>query len=287
MLEYLEKGPKEAVAAAAVARAALSDDHMKMLNLTHDWLHSLLPFCLMKIDRVINQTQPSRTRTATSNLSKNPFPKRFFSFYLFNRSLTSFHTTSLFGVSQVSFGLLNAGDLARALDRDAKMPRSRKLLAVPFVGKDVPSAAAEFAHPDVAIGLTVLAYRYEGLRWGDFQLVTKVDDETYQGASARYVFFNIFLFSSFLPRVIPVACFSSALAAASFYELLVFPIACLPPLLFLGAGPPLGRHERRSRHVPIFCAAAGLRQVCQVGRARRRPRAPHQPRGPAQRGMSY
>lgn len=52
VLEYLEKGPKEAMAAAAVARSALRDDHMKMLNLTHDWLNSLIPFCLMKIDRV-------------------------------------------------------------------------------------------------------------------------------------------------------------------------------------------------------------------------------------------
>lgn len=25
---------------------------MKMLNLSHDWLSSLLPFCLAKIDRV-------------------------------------------------------------------------------------------------------------------------------------------------------------------------------------------------------------------------------------------
>jgi hypothetical protein len=72
---------------------------------------------------------------------------------------------------KVSFGLLTASDLMRALERDPKMPRSRKLLAVPFVGKDVPSPASEFAHPDVVIGMSVLAYRYEGLRWSDFQLV--------------------------------------------------------------------------------------------------------------------
>ena len=28
----------------------------------------------------------------------------------------------------------------------------RQLLAIPFVGKDVPSQASEFAHPDVLIG---------------------------------------------------------------------------------------------------------------------------------------
>ena len=48
------------------------------------------------------------------------------------------------------------------------MPQARRLLAVPFVGKDTPSDAAQFAHPDVVIGLTILAYRYEGLRASDF-----------------------------------------------------------------------------------------------------------------------
>lgn len=44
------------------------------------------------------------------------------------------------------------------------MPRSRAKLAIPFISKDVPSPASEFAQPDIVIGLTVLAYRYEGLR---------------------------------------------------------------------------------------------------------------------------
>ena len=39
---------------------------------------------------------------------------------------------------------------------------------MPFVGKDVPSTAAEFSHPDALIGLTVLAYRHQGLRRADF-----------------------------------------------------------------------------------------------------------------------
>ena len=71
----------------------------------------------------------------------------------------------------MSFGLLTPQDLARAMARDPKMPKSRKLLAVPFVGKDVPSPASEFAHPDVVIGMTVLAFRYEGLRLTDFKLL--------------------------------------------------------------------------------------------------------------------
>ena len=65
-------------------------------------------------------------------------------------------------MNRVSFGLLNEDDCARALAVDPCMPRSRLKLAVPFVGKDVPSAASEFAHPDVTIGASVLAYRYSG-----------------------------------------------------------------------------------------------------------------------------
>jgi len=93
--------------------------HVKLLNLSHDWLKSFLPHCLQKIDRV-------------------------------------------------SFGIMNALDLQRAFEADAAMPKTRAKLAIPFVGKDVPSRSSEFAHPDVVLGLTVLAYRYEGLRWNDF-----------------------------------------------------------------------------------------------------------------------
>ena len=103
----------------------LSGDHIKMLNLTYDWLRSTLPFVLSKIDRV-------------------------------------------------SFGLLNKDDLDKALAIDPMMPKSRRFMAVPFVGKDVPSPSSEFSHPDVKIGLTILAYRYEGLRRSDFMSILQV-----------------------------------------------------------------------------------------------------------------
>ena len=35
----------------------------------------------------------------------------------------------------------------------------------------VPSTSSEFAHPDVIIGLTIMAYRYSGLRATDFHTV--------------------------------------------------------------------------------------------------------------------
>ena len=68
----------------------------------------------------------------------------------------------------MSFGLLTPEQVQYNLEQDAKMPRSRQLVAVPFVGKDVPTRSSEFSHPDVVIGLTILAYRYEGMRQTDF-----------------------------------------------------------------------------------------------------------------------
>lgn len=62
-------------------------------------------------------------------------------------------------VNRVSFGLLTEDDCKAALAQDQHVPRSRLKLAVPFIGKDVPSKASEFAHPDIIIGLTVLAFR--------------------------------------------------------------------------------------------------------------------------------
>jgi hypothetical protein len=59
-------------------------------------------------------------------------------------------------------------EMRKMQEIDPHTPRSRLKLAIPFVGKDVPSTASEFAHPDIIIGLTVLAYRYEGLRRSDF-----------------------------------------------------------------------------------------------------------------------
>ena len=57
--------------------------------------------------------------------------------------------------------------------RPVANPPPRKLLAVPFVALEVPSRSSEFAHPEVLIGLTVLAYRYEGLRTDDLKKVVK------------------------------------------------------------------------------------------------------------------
>ncbi|KAG7450735.1 uncharacterized protein BT62DRAFT_884237 [Guyanagaster necrorhizus] len=69
---------------------------------------------------------------------------------------------------------------ARRYRVDYGLDLSRTLLAVPYRAKDVPSLAAEFGHPDVAITLTCLSYYYAGLTEEQvdicFELLFKEDD---------------------------------------------------------------------------------------------------------------
>jgi hypothetical protein len=74
-------------------------------------------------------------------------------------------------INRVSFGLLSKQDLKQTLESDPNVSLTRRLAAIPFVGKDIPSRASQFSHPDIVIGLTVLAYRYEGMRFTDFENV--------------------------------------------------------------------------------------------------------------------
>ncbi|KAK3236835.1 hypothetical protein CYMTET_53053 [Cymbomonas tetramitiformis] len=104
------------VLAYLVGQGGLGDDSMKMLNLSRQWLTSVMPHVLGKINRV-------------------------------------------------GFGLLTAADLRQ----QPAASQARRLLAVPFLGKDIPSRTNEFSHPDVVIGLTILAYRLEGLRRSDLR----------------------------------------------------------------------------------------------------------------------
>jgi hypothetical protein len=74
-------------------------------------------------------------------------------------------------INRVSFGLLSKVDLRQALENDPNVSLARRLAAIPFVGKDIPSRASQFSHPDIVIGLTIQAYRYEGMRFTDFENV--------------------------------------------------------------------------------------------------------------------
>ena len=90
---------------------------------------------------------------------------------------------SLQKIDRVTFGIMSSEQVAAALAEQPLMPLTRAKLAIPFVGKDVPSQSSEFAHPDVVIGLTTLAYRYEGLRREDFDEVLGMLCDRLEGES--------------------------------------------------------------------------------------------------------
>ncbi|KAL3658013.1 hypothetical protein V7S43_017055 [Phytophthora oleae] len=122
-IKYYLECPRTELHTDASLRAdvenGLSDFSIKLLNLARDWLRTILPHVLSKINRV-------------------------------------------------SYGLLRGEHQAAAASGNSGgNAHSRLMLAVPFIGKDVPSRSSEFAHPDVLIGLTILAYRYEGIRVSD------------------------------------------------------------------------------------------------------------------------
>ena len=50
-------------------------------------------------------------------------------------------------IDRVTFGLLSTAEHEALLANEPHMPRSRVKLAIPFLGKDCPSRASEFAHP--------------------------------------------------------------------------------------------------------------------------------------------
>lgn len=118
LLEYLVKGAHASANTIMLVKQHCKDHAIKLLNLCHQWIASVLPHVLSKVNRV-------------------------------------------------SYGLLDD----RMLERAANATVSRKLLCVPFVGKDVPSPASEFSHPEVVIGLTVAGYRHEGLRLHDWRIL--------------------------------------------------------------------------------------------------------------------
>ncbi len=84
--------------------------------------------------------------------------------------LSSYAPHILSKINRVSYGILSPADV-QLMNADSKMAHSRRLVAVPFVAKDVPSRSSEFAHPDVLIGLTILAYRVQGLRMTDLRKI--------------------------------------------------------------------------------------------------------------------
>jgi hypothetical protein len=108
--------------------------------------------------------------------------------------LCNFLPHAMSKINRVSYGMIHQSDIERweAAEAESGNPAdlnlgpSRELLAVPFTGKDTPSRNSEFAHPEVLIGLTVLAYRYEGLRRSDLLHIFKDLKEKFAAEKGPY-----------------------------------------------------------------------------------------------------
>jgi hypothetical protein len=119
--------------------------------------------------------------------------------------------------------------------------------------QDVPSRSSEFAHPDVLIGLTVMAYRYEGIRQTDLKRIVSQlkQDFTRQVKRANRVGFHACsLFFSF--SLYSLSFFITFLFFRRFliFLFIFFAFVCL----FVRAGGPEG-------------SAARLQAVCALARA--------------------
>lgn len=90
------------------------------------------------------------------------------------------HCLSLFSLSY-SYGVMSLAQIEQHRSLNPDLPKTRQLLAIPFVGKDTPSHASEFSHPDVVIGLTILSFRYQGLRFFDFLCVLQDQQDQLEG----------------------------------------------------------------------------------------------------------
>eukprot|EP00808_Paulinella_micropora_P012642 g44173.t1 len=114
---------------------------MQQINLCKEWVISFFPHCISKVVRVAyGLLQDSHA----------------YNWYL-----------EKLGPSTPPKFQLESMDNAQRDELWGAVAERRRLVAVPYVGKDVPSQTSEFAHPEVMTGLTILAYRYEGLRPND------------------------------------------------------------------------------------------------------------------------
>ncbi len=132
----------------------VEDEFMKTINLGQSLLGSFLPFVLSKINRVSFGLLSAKEIKNFKEIDPT-MPK----------SREVWHL-------RYPCNSLSPAPSSRMSARDRRSPcRASVLLelfslslvqltAVPFVGKDVPSTRSEFAHPDVVIGCTILAYRF-------------------------------------------------------------------------------------------------------------------------------
>jgi hypothetical protein len=164
------------------------DEVMKpiVIELTILWLHqyhfddSILGNHTL-VEALNDKYSLSLQHASSLSTSTGTLTKYFKMLNLAHDFVNSYLPHALSKIDRVTFGIMNEDDRKRALDIDPLMPRTRWKLAIPFVSKDVPSRSSEFAHPDVIVSLTFLAYRYEGLRYDDFiEVISAIRNQSFK-----------------------------------------------------------------------------------------------------------
>tara|TARA_B100000780_G_scaffold64561_1_gene42270 strand:- start:41 stop:904 length:864 start_codon:yes stop_codon:yes gene_type:complete len=123
-----------------MASSSIDQKSFQLLNLTREWLITFLPHCLQKARAA---PEPAHAHTHTRTRPHTPAHARLC-------PLTPTHTCAgdaTLQIDRVTFGLLSTAEHEALLANEPHMPRSRLKLAIPFLGKDCPSRASEFAHP--------------------------------------------------------------------------------------------------------------------------------------------
>jgi hypothetical protein len=120
---------------------------------------------------------PSFSDKKTASVIEQFYPEAIQLLNLTRDWITMFLAHCFAKINRINYGLLQPDDIKK-LEQESRdpmeIPKTRRLLAVPFIGKDFPSHASEFAHPDILIGLSIFAYRYEGLRQSDIKRLVGV-----------------------------------------------------------------------------------------------------------------
>lgn len=131
LINYICASGKIRKNAAAMISTHCTEKTIQLLNLTREWVLVYLPHVISKIHRV------SYGLIAEDDITR-----------------------------WVNQEIVSAGG-DKAAGQNVIVSKSRRLLAVPFDGKDSPSKTSEFANPEIQIGLSIMAYRLNGLRKRD------------------------------------------------------------------------------------------------------------------------
>ncbi|KAK2197865.1 bifunctional EF-Hand 1 [Babesia duncani] len=167
-----------AVLAQGVANCNMADSpHLVLLNmhwynselrpLMAEWVHYFLRsnnLVTEPHEHILNFLNTGKPNLALSSIQVLNFCKEW---------LWSTFPHVIQRVNLVNYGVLDMKQVEDAMAMNPNVPQTRKMLAVPFVGKGTPSKDSEFSHPDVLIGFTILAYKYQGLRMSDFVLALR------------------------------------------------------------------------------------------------------------------